>query len=762
MIKQCALILALGVLTFTKALGASQVNSDGFVGSQVCIDCHQEQAQAWKGSDHERAMDHATSDSVLGDFNDASITHNNQINRFFKVGQQFWVTLEGPDGRLVDHQIAYTFGHYPLQQYMVEFADGRVQLIPFAWDSRTETEGGQRWFHLYPDTTPQDEFYWTNTGQNWNFMCADCHSTNLKKNYDDQTNRYNTTWSEITVGCEACHGPGERHVNLAKQTMERSASGQSEPKQWDKAFHYGFDRQLAKTVQSWVFQQGHKTLQPQGAQDSQQLDTCAQCHSRRVQLNEKGDPITGHLLDRYLISNITPELYHLDGQIYDEVYVYGSFMQSKMAQQGVTCTNCHDPHSAKLAIPEQAVCLQCHVASEYSAEKHTFHSAGSEADQCTSCHMPETTYMQVDPRRDHSWHVPRPDLSEHLGTPNVCTQCHDDNSNTWAMNKLKQWYPNSQYQQSQHFAVAFYAHEIGHQGAENALAYIAQNHNEAAIIRSSALQKLGRYQGNNTLITLGRAVQHQDATIRLGAIQGSAAFDGKERWQILQPLLTDPVAAVRAETAGALVAYWSQLNPQQKQALAQPLQEYIEIQQFNSDRGFGRTNLGNIYASQKQWQKAITAYQGAITIEPYFANSYVNLAEVYRQTGKQKQAVEVLKLGASNIPNSGAIQYSTGLALIRTGDATDATHYFSRAAELEPNNAQYWYVYALATQESKPTIALNAFDQAFRVSSNPEHLYAKCQMMVNKKLSGATQCIDSLTPYAPPEVIKQLKQQMLP
>lgn len=420
-----------------------------YVGSEACIDCHSAEVEAWQGSHHDMAMKHADDESVLGNFDDQTVTHKGKPNRFFRKGDEFWVNIEGPDGQFKDYKISYTFAFEPLQQYMVEFEDGRVQLIPFAWDSRTESEGGQRWFHLYLDTTNTDEFYWTNSGQNWNFMCADCHSTNLEKNYDSVSNTYNTTWSEINVGCEACHGPASEHVDQALLTKTNDG------KDAQVSAHYGFDRDLSKSVKEWIYQEGNSTLQPKDIIHTNQVQTCAQCHSRRTQLNETGDHVNGSFFDKYRLSLITPELYHNDGQIYDEDYVYGSFLQSVMAEKGVTCTNCHDPHTAELKIAEEAVCSQCHIASEYTPEKHTFHEANTEASQCTTCHMPETTYMEVDPRRDHSWHIPRPDISQHIKTPNVCTSCHEDQTNQWADKQIGEWFPDSKYRNQQHFAVAF-------------------------------------------------------------------------------------------------------------------------------------------------------------------------------------------------------------------------------------------------------------------------------------------------------------------
>lgn len=567
--------LVIGLFLSSLSLSSS---AKEYVGSETCITCHQEEYQAWQGSDHERAMLHASTDSVLGDFDSATFEFEGDQNRFFKKGDEFWVNIQGPDDQYRDYKISYTFGHYPLQQYMVEFDDGRVQLIPFAWDSRDKSDGGQRWFHLYPDLDKHDEFYWTNAGQNWNFMCADCHSTNLEKNYDAKADKYQTTWSEVNVGCEACHGPASEHLDWANKENPPTIA------------HAGFDRDLSKAVKQWVMEEGKSTFQPDAKHDTDQMLVCAQCHSRRTQLTEEGDHVQTGFLDKYRLSLITPELYHHDGQIFDEDYVYGSYLQSKMAEKGVSCTNCHDPHTSKLKIPKEAVCAQCHIPTEFTSENHTFHKADSEASQCVTCHMPETTYMQVDPRRDHSWHVPRPDLSEHLGTPNVCTDCHTDQTNQWATQKVKAWFPDSPRYKERHFAIAFYAADIGYRGAEDALSLTAQDAKQSDIIRASALSRMSPYSGKNTTVALARAVKHDSELIRLGAIEGSQGFEFNDRWQILEPLLSDPILAVRTEAAGGLVASWKQMSLPQKEALTPALNEYIQIQEFNSDRGFGRTN----------------------------------------------------------------------------------------------------------------------------------------------------------------------------
>lgn len=722
-----------------------------YVGTKTCVNCHEDAFQAWQGSHHQLAMQHANKDAVLGNFNNVEFKFAEKTNRFYTKGEQFWVNIEGPDGKFHDYQIKYTFGVTPLQQYMVEFDDGRVQLIPFTWDSRLKSEGGQRWYHLYPEMAKTDEFYWTNAGQNWNFMCADCHSTNLQKNYNADSDEYKTTWSEISVGCEACHGPGSDHLALAND--------KTKGKDWGNN-HFGFDRDLSKAVKEWVYKDGDPTLQPKAIEKTDQVQVCAQCHSRRIQLTESKDHVKGNFQDKYLLSMITPQLYHHDGQIYDEDYVYGSFLQSKMAEKGVTCTNCHNPHSAELQVPEQAICAQCHSPAEYSPEKHTFHEADSEASQCTTCHMPETTYMQIDDRRDHSWQIPRPGLSKYTNTPNVCTDCHQDKSNDWADKALTGWFPNSKYRDQQHFSVAFYASSINHKSAGDALSYIAQDHTQPDIIRASALQRLANHPNRNALIALARAVKNDNEMVRLGTVNGSTAYPFNERWDLLSILLKDPVYSVRTEAAGALVLYWKELTIAQRTMLEPALAEYIDIQKFNSDRGFGRTNLGNVYRAQGKEKLAIAAYQQAIKVEPIFANSYINLADLYRAKNEEVQAFNTLMKGIKAQPKSGVLKYSAGLSLLRQGKAKQAVGLFKDATDVEPNNAQYWLVYGLSLEKVDLAKADLALQQTFKLSANPEHLYARCDMLVKYKSTNAQACIIELTPYAPANMIKDLNTRL--
>lgn len=374
--------------------------ANDYVGSESCKSCHLQQFNQWQGSHHQLAMQHANEKTVLADFNNTSFVYFDTTSRFFKKHGRYFVNTEGPDGKLADYEIKYVFGIEPLQQYLIEFPDGHIQSLTIAWDTVKK-----RWFHLYPDEQikPGDPLHWTRVYQNWNMMCGECHTTNYKKNYDSDKKTYKTQWSEINVGCEACHGPGSKHVAWAN-------------KKSNELKNYGFDF-------------SYKT-----ASADQQIAACAPCHSRRTSLSTSFQPHQP-LLDNFLPSHLRPGLYYPDGQILDEVYVYGSFLQGSMYQAGVRCSDCHNVHTAKLKLTGNKVCTQCHnpngdsrfktlIKKDYDNKSHHFHKTNSMGAQCVECHAPERNYMVVDPRRDHSFRIPRPDLSIKYDTPNACNKCH--------------------------------------------------------------------------------------------------------------------------------------------------------------------------------------------------------------------------------------------------------------------------------------------------------------------------------------------------
>ena len=402
-----------------------------FAGSETCRSCHAKEFNEWESSHHHAAMQPATAATVLGDFSGVTFTQDGITSTFFQKDDRYFIRTDGPDGKLADFEVRYTFGLTPLQQYLIEMPGGRYQAFGIAWDTRPKEEGGQRWYHLYPKRAlkPGDPLHWTGIDQTWNFQCAWCHATNLQKNYDTKTKTFQTRWSEMSVGCESCHGPASDHIAWATR---------GEPAGEDKGLLVRFNERRDVT---WPMGDNGQASRSVPRTKAKEIEICATCHARRQQFSSDATGLRS-LLDAFRPSTLERDLYHVDGQQHDEVFTYGSFLQSKMYAAGVTCADCHNPHSGKLLANGNAVCSQCHAPVRFDTTAHHHHAAGSPGSKCASCHMPPTTYMGVDARHDHSMRIPRPDRSILLGTPNACTMCHSDKPAAWARDAIRSWYPS--------------------------------------------------------------------------------------------------------------------------------------------------------------------------------------------------------------------------------------------------------------------------------------------------------------------------------
>jgi predicted CXXCH cytochrome family protein len=681
--------LLLTWLVLAAGASAGEAVSDGYVGRAACAECHAQQAGLWRGSHHDLAMQEATAATVLGDFDDASVTQYGITSTFHRKNGRFMVRTEGADGTLQDFEIRYTFGAEPLQQYLVAFPGGRLQALGLAWDARPKEEGGQRWFHLYPDEQiPQDdELHWTRPSQNWNSMCAECHSTHLQKNYDPASETFATTWSEIDVSCEACHGPGANHVAWAGKTPEQSsqdpARGLVVRLDERKGIRWSSDPETGRVARS-----SPRTT-------DREIEMCARCHARRSPITREyvaGEPLLDHYLPRLLQTG----LYHPDGQIDDEVYVYGSFLQSRMYAAGVSCSDCHEPHSLALRVPGNGVCLQCHAAKKYDSAAHHFHDPDSAGGRCAECHMPAQTYMVVDPRHDHSLRIPRPDLSVTLGTPNACTNCHDDRPAAWAAGQVREWYGGVP-KGYQHYADALAAARRGEPAAGRALAQLARDSATPDIARATALAGLGPYLGPETIQTLVDGLYAEDANMRAGALQGLENAPAELRLQLVFPALEDPLRAVRIEAARLLAPLRrGELTDGQRAKLDRGLQEYIESQQAMAERPQAQLNLGNLHAELGDYEQALAAYRTALELNPDFVPAWVNQADLQRARGEEAAAEKLLRKATQRLPESGDLHHALGLSLVRQQRTAEALEELRQAARLAPDNARYIYVYGVA------------------------------------------------------------------
>lgn len=665
------------------------VNEVTFVGRETCVECHKKEYDLWVGSHHDMAMDSATDKNVLGNFDHFEFVHKGKTHRMYKKDGKFYMYTEGQDGEFEDFQVLYTFGFMPLQQYLVPFEGGKLQCLPIAWDTERK-----KWFHMadtiytHEDLSPHNWLYWTNQAQNWNGMCAECHSTNLEKNYDPVSKTFHTTWSEIDVSCEACHGPASEHLNWAK--LPEGARPED--------VHGGF------------------LFESKGLNNKELLGLCARCHSRRSVLgdyNNNNDDLLNHMIPQKLVE----PFYYADGQILEEDYVFGSFAQSKMFQKEVKCNDCHDVHSGKLVKQGNDLCLQCHRPDLYNTPAHHFHKMPGdnlerilnntgepfyeegEGAQCINCHMVGQYYMGIDYRRDHSFRIPRPDLTLETGSPNACTECHKDKDALWAQSYIERWYGQKK---RPHYGQTFFAAEHGHANITDKLVLYATNELFPVMVRATSLILLGNYNDSISQTAIRKSLHDPESLVRHSALTSYTPVSVTDYINTLTPLLSDPVLAIRTEAAFRLSdVHPDSLSETQKKTLAYALEEYKKANLYMSDFPGGQYNLGNVYIKTGEYKLAEDAYLEAIRIDNMFYQAKVNLAMLYNSEGKNSEAESLFREVLADFPGLYDLNYSLGLLLAEEGRYAESRKYLQIAFKQMPYNTRILYNLALLENELK-------------------------------------------------------------
>ncbi|HLF29476.1 MAG TPA: ammonia-forming cytochrome c nitrite reductase subunit c552 [Xanthomonadales bacterium] len=690
--------IGITLLMFAAVLVISPGRADtqsAYLGSETCKGCHAQEWNNWRSSHHYQAMLPASAETVLGDFDDAEFEYAGRVHRFYKRDGRFWVETDNAAGEFQEFEINYIFGFFPLQQYLIGFPDGRYQALSIAWDSRPQDAGGQRWYHLYPDETIRhdDILHWTGSFQNWNSRCAACHSTQLRKNYSTTDNTYATQWAEINVACEACHGPGGAHVSWAAGERKAAADpGFSNTLGGASAFVVDGDKPT------------RRRLEPGNAHA--QLEVCAACHSRRTELNE--DHAGQSYADLFQLRLLEEDMYFADGQVRDEAYVYGSFLQSRMYQAGVSCTNCHEPHSGAVLAQGNALCAQCHQPAVFDTPVHHHHAtndrgADSSGAACVNCHMPSTTYMGVDDRRDHSFRVPEPQLTLELGIPNACNRCHQEQDAAWSVRAMQQWYPQAKLRAAH--ATVLAAARQGRRDAMPGLMALANDPSRPGILRATAVLESTRFPSRESLALIQSQLGADDPLIRAAATQSLEWLPAVNRYSLLAPLITDPAKSVRMAVAPMLADLMladlppDQLPAKGRDGLLALRAEYLEALRLNADMPESLLNLGSFLAMSGQAEEAERAYRQALKLAPDFVPAMINLADLYRAAGLDDAATPLLQSAIEAAPDMAAAYHSMGLLLVRQKQMDQAVRQFRKAAELEPRNARYAYVYAVALYE---------------------------------------------------------------
>ena len=639
------------------------------VGDAKCVSCHEKEVKEWKGSHHDMAMKLPNKDTVKGNFNNAEFTHKGRTSKFFMKGDDYYVTTPNAKGEMQEFKVIYTFGIHPLQQYIVEFPKGRKQCLHIAWD-----DVKKQWYHLYGQMDIADDEWlnWTGGSQNWNAMCADCHSTEVKKNYNPDTETYDTSYKIINVSCEACHGPSDQHV-LAK--MNPDAGLDNGP--------------LFKGLKKDKNLQNNKV----------EIEKCARCHSRRSQLTSYYDH-SGTFMDHYLPEILREGVYHKDGQIDDEVYVYGSFVQSKMYHNNVRCSDCHNPHTNKLKFEGNALCMQCHSKTPekaFDSPAHHFHQMGTEGAKCVNCHMAGKHYMGIDFRRDHSFRIPRPDQTVKYGTPNACNGCHSDKKPEWAVEAIEKVHGK---ERKLHFSDMLIPGKDRYQPRFDLLAKLAEDTTQPAIARATAIWLLQPLNTQAVYSLAHKLLQDKEPIVRYHALGVFSMIPKSQRAAVISTMLKDPVRAIRIETANQLSDInKNELDESLREDFVKATKEFREYLKMHSDSAGGQVNISNFHSRRQEPELAIDALKKAVKIDNHFNMARMNMAYMLSMDKKYDEAEKVYKKVLEQEPYYSEAWYSLGLLYSEQENYKDAVNAFTKASVRQPDNLRIYYNKALSLQK---------------------------------------------------------------
>jgi tetratricopeptide (TPR) repeat protein len=719
----------LGILTIQQCTPKqnSKVEANQYVGDQSCKSCHKSQYNEWLSSDHFKAMQVAADSTVLGNFNNQVLVADGVTTHFFKRNGKYFINTEDEKGTYHDYEIRYTFGYKPLQQYLVEFPGGRMQVTRQSWDTKNN-----KWFQQYTGhkIPPHDWLHWTGGAQNWNTMCASCHSTNLQKNYNLDSQTYHTTYSSLTVSCESCHGAGKNHIQYINSSDYKGGNKVS----------------------------GSYLLMAKNVGQGEQINTCAPCHMRGTEINDR--IASASLLDNYIPEIPSSEHFYADGQAKDEDYSYTSFLQSKMYSRGVKCSNCHNPHTGRVLFTSNQLCLQCH-AKKYDDYSHTFHTMGTEASGCKSCHMPGTYYMGNDLRHDHAFRVPRPDLSVKYGTPNACNKCHSNQTASWAANAVNKWYGSTR---AYHFAEDLIPASKEDGNTEKHVIRLMNDSAIPAIVKATALHYLKNIATENSLKLLLQGLSHPDPQVRYHALKSLSDFPAEEWVTSVAPLLKDKIRAVRIAAADLMITVPASQRPQEYEASF--LSAKNELEKFVLhlvDFSEGSVMAADYYFKLQDYPGAEKFYTRSLQIDSALNYARLNLSVVYNLTGRNDKALNTLLDALKSDPKNDRIYFNMALLYNEMNNPLKAGECLAKAVALYSNNPRVYYNYGLLLQQQgKLALAEKQLERAVELSPMEGDLnYALALLYIQRnELVKARQTGEVLKKYYPanPEYQPLLQQ----
>jgi Flp pilus assembly protein TadD len=624
-----------------------------YAGSESCRECHEPEFQSWQTSNHALAERPIAPQSDGPAFeNQPPIQHGTLTSEVHLRDGKFEIIADGPDGRgpFVPERV---FGNTPLRQFLISAEGGRYQASEVAYDPRTLD-----WFGVTgdEDRKPGEWGHWTGRGMNWNSNCADCHNTDLRKNYDAKSDSYTTTMAEMGVGCEACHGPAGKHVD-----WQRAHSGSSNT-----------DPTLPEL----------RAVQ----QPDPMLDTCGACHSRRTELRETFHP-GERFGDSFMLA--IPghdDTWYPDGQVRGENYVFASFLMSRMYAEGVRCKDCHDPHTLQRLAPGNDLCMRCHVG-KIDPVAHAHHDVAKPGGQCVDCHMPQTTYMQRHARRDHGFTIPDPSLTRDHGVPNACNRCHTKESTAWAIEAVDQWYGDRMQRWTQQRARLIARARAGQDGAAAELIDFARREPKP-IWKAIAAQLLARWADQPDVQTaLIELLGHRSDLVRAAAARALPVLSA-EAMAALGARLADPVLALRIAAGNSLGANLKASSPVGKEVRA-----FLE---HNADQPLGAMALASFLRDHGQLEQAIDRLERALEWQPDQAELHHELGVALSMAGRLAAAIAATKRACELRPREPGFWYNLGLARAEADDLEGAAEALERVCSLDETFARAWYNLGLA------------------------------------------------------------------
>lgn len=668
-----------------------------FGGSRSCQPCHEDAFANWEHSHHalaERLIQ--TNLDALAFDPPWKIRHGSQTSFARCTAGRFELVTLGTNNRVEPFPVVRVLGVSPLRQFLVPFPGGRYQMTELAFDPRHPD-----WFDVYgeEDRQPGEWGHWTGRGMTWNQMCAGCHNTGVRKNYDSRTDSYRTALVEHGVGCEACHGAMADH------------------NAWQAA-HPG--RTNDPTVRR--------------LSTEEMFHVCAGCHARRGDLTGRFAPRES-FHDHYWLSIVDEtDLFYPDGQIRDEDFEFTAFLGSRMHAGGVRCLNCHEPHTLKPRLPGNSLCLLCHAtaptptnaAPQIDPATHSHHKANDRGDACAGCHMPRTVYMQRHARHDHGFTIPDPLLTRQFGIPNACNRCHTERSADWALEYVEQWYGAKMERPYRWRAQTVARARDGDRAALEGLLRMCGGDTNAywrAVAANLLRSWLDQTNVQGALVAAAGDAHPLVRVAALRALEPLAIHGDRAVRDVFTKGLADPARGVR------LAAAWALRETVETNSVAG--RELLSYLDYNSDQPAGELQRGIFHLDRGDLPAALACLRRAVSWDALSAPLRHALAVALSLDGKPTEAVRELEEACRLAPRDAELRYKLGLAYSEANRPRDALTSLKQATDLDPRHARAWYNLGLAhAAAGEHPAALECLTRAESLDSrSPQIPYARATVL---------------------------------